>query len=95
MAQPASAHNQPLEVMLDQVNWTEYDAPDRKSDIPYATHEGILWIGSLKPWKLPRSITWKSSATRAPWISAKAKTFKGGLLFEEGNTEPPQGPTTR
>ena len=37
-------NKQPLEFMLDQVEWKEIEMPATDGDLPYATHEGVLTI---------------------------------------------------
>jgi len=39
----------PIEMMLDAIEWRPCEGEvDHSSDLPYATHEGVLRIGDLE-----------------------------------------------
>ena len=37
----------PIDRILDDVDWKENVPPDHQSDIPWATHSGVLIIGDI------------------------------------------------
>ncbi len=41
------SEKQPVDVLMDRVEWRETGAVDDGSDLPYATHEGVLRIGGI------------------------------------------------